>query len=189
MGASLLFGGASCEEAEAEKPEKEQEQANLPPANVNLPPVPDDLGESKIPLTYADGALTVDGLRRQRMKHLDQTVKVRGTIDFIYDCEYWDQKKLKKYLKKMKKEGKDVNSAMCERAHLYVIDKGEKENRLLVAGLPEDFPDKIKKKKYTVGQEITFEGQYTDAGDSFVAPDLGLIVVEKFHGEDAPVIE
>lgn len=171
--------------------ETEPDAEEVPPeplVAVDLPLVPSDLGQSSIPEKHADGSLTIDGLRRNRMAHLDQNVTVKGTIVWIYDCPHDDDdKKGRRRRKKPKKDQEEGEEKLCQRGHFYIADKADAEDRLLVVGLIGDIEEIFEEEKVKVGEQHTFIGKYADIGDGFAAPEEGLLhlsVIKGFEPEE-----
>lgn len=166
LGASL----AACEEPPPPEPKVEP-----PLVPVNLPSVPGDLGQSATPEKLADGSLTIDGLRRNRLAWLDQEVQVSGVLVHVYDCPYKEDKDQRRRGKK--KEPKDPNKPLCERPHFYLSDgpQAKAEERLLVVGVTPDLEEHFEKGDLKVGERYVVRGRYADLAAGFAAPDQGLI--------------
>lgn len=172
---------------EAESEPNAEEVPPEPLVPVDLPLVPSDLGQSIIPEKHADGSLTIDGLRRNRMAHLDQNVTVKGTIVWIYDCPHDDDDKKGRRRKKAKKDEEEGEKKLCQRGHFYIADKADAEERLLVVGLIGDIEEIFEEEKVKVGEQHTFLGKYADIGDGFAAPEEGLLhlsVIKGFEPEE-----
>lgn len=176
--AALALGLAACE---PEPPPPEDPEANLPPAVVSLPPVPADLGQSTIPEKFADGPLTIDGLRRNRLKYLDKDVEVRATVTQVYTCPFWPDKKKPRRTVRRRKDGEpEEDPKMCQRHHFYVVDaKGKPEDRLLIVNLSALYQAKVEDEELKPGEVYTMTGRYTDAGDGFLETETGLLVLNQ----------
>ncbi len=178
-GLALLL--LACEE---EPPPQEDPEANLPPATVSLPAVPGDLGQSKIPEKFADGPLTVDGLRRNRLKYLDKDVEIRGTVAQVYTCPFWEDKKKPRRARR-RKDGEEEDPKMCQRHHFYVVDaSGKPEDRLLIVNLNGIYQAKVEDGELKTGDVYTMTGRYTDIGDGFLETETGLIVLNQIREID-----
>lgn len=188
--ALLALGATACDQVQAlinpppqEAPKPED---NLPPAKVDLPPVPQDLGKHSTPEKHADGALTVAGLLRNRPKYLDKKVTVKGHITWIYDCPYDDEPaKGKRPPRRPKKKKKDPEAEpkMCDRPHMLIADKAdEKERTMMVVGLTPELEEFIKNKEIDVGQEHTIDGVFLEEAEGFTAADYGLVQVTVIKG-------
>ena len=168
----------ACEgEESADKPDA----SNLPPANVNLPPVPADLGVSRIPETHPDGSLTIDGLRRNRQAHLDKEVKVKGKVEFVYRCEHWEDKNKRRRRRRRRGAEDDAPPKMCNRHHFTIIDEADKDkDPLLIVNLSlPHYQEKIEEGELKEGMTLTISGTYTDLGDGFVETERGLIMMRE----------
>lgn len=167
---------------DGDAPKEDADVANLPPARVDLPAVPADLGQSSIPEKHPDGSLTIDGLRRQRQKNLDQEVTVKGKVSFVYRCEFWVDKDKKKPVRRRRRKGEEEEGPpkMCERHHFVMVDvKGKPDNGLLVVGLDDHYQAKVEDALLNDGDILTVTGKYTDIGDGFVETERGLINVRE----------
>jgi hypothetical protein len=177
---ALLVFSLACEEGKQDASKSEEVNPIVP---VDLPSVPADLGQSKIPEKYADGSLTIDGLRRNRRAHLGKDILIKGTIAWIYECPYADEYK-KRRRKKKKDDTKDEN--LCQRDHFYISDGPREEERLLVVGVSPFLKGIIEKKELKVGEEHIFNGRYTDIADGFAAADKGLLKLGEIKGFEEP---
>ncbi len=184
----LSFAFLACDDAEDTKKKPED---NLPPAKVDLPPIPADLGQSSTPEKLADGSLTVRGVFRQRMALLDKPITVTGFVDWIYNCPHWEDRKKKRRRRKKKKKGEEEEK-LCERPHFYITDKPDakpdEEDKLLVVGLGEYIHEELfQEGKIKLKVKHTFTGNFADLGDGFAAPDKGLLILTKIKGMEEPV--
>ena len=170
---------AACDE-----PAEQEPKVNVPAANVDLPEVPADLGESAIPVRHPDGSLSVDGLKRNRHAYLEKEVSVKGQIVWIYECPY-ERPKKKKRGRKPKADA--PVTPRCQRAHLYIADTaGEGQVRLLVVGLPNYLQEHFDNGEIKVGGTYTMTGTYADIGAGFANPEEGLLHLGKIAGFEPP---
>lgn len=183
---AAVFLLAGCDEPGSA--EGDDGASQLPPAHVDLPAIPADLGENAIPERYPDGALTVDGIKRNRHSWLDKKVTVKGQIAWIYKCPYEkDDKKVRRPRKKPAEDAEEDDGPRCQRAHFYIIDKtGDPEVRLLIVGLTDALEESVEKGDIKVGDEHTMTGTFLEIGNGFVASDDGLIVLETIKGFEPP---
>jgi hypothetical protein len=172
-----------CEpEAEVKEPEKE-----LPPAVVDLPEIPADLGVSKVPERHPDGSYTIDGIRRNRKKHLDNKVLVKGTVVWIYKCAYLEEKKKLRPGQKQAKRDPDEPAPTCQPPHIQIADDpASDKNRMMVVKLDDFLEEQIDEGVLKIGDEHTFEGTYADIGLSFAAVEEGLVILDKIVGMERP---
>jgi len=126
------------------------EAASLPPARVNLPRPPRIL-KPKVPPRYPDGALSIDGLRRNSAEHARQEVQVRGFVQDIYVCPWAEQEAaLAKARERARRRGRpdpepETKHPPCKEPHFFVTDEPKSRRKLLVVGYdPEELkePDK-----------------------------------------------
>jgi hypothetical protein len=178
VAAALLFLGG-CDDGSNEQ--DGQKVPDLPPAEINLPAVPADLGQSKYLLRHPDGSLTVHGIKRDRLAWLEKEVTVKAQIVWVYDCPY-DDKKPK--TRRRKKDSEEVDEGpRCQRAHFYVGDReGQPKERLLVVGLTSELEESFEKEDLKVGDEHTIKGSFVEIGDGFVASDEGLLMLGTIAG-------
>ncbi len=177
---AVLFGLTACDESKPAGPEGD---SKLPPANIDLPAIPSDLGDNAIPERHVDGSLTIDGLKRNRLSWLDKEVTVKGQIAWVYKCPYEKDDKKKKPRKRKPEEEAEEEGPRCQRAHFYIIDKnGEADLRLLVVGLTDELEESFEKGDLKVGDEHTMTGTFLEIGNGFVASDEGLVVLGTIKG-------
>ena len=188
-GALLLLGSSACDEA-ATTDAPEKKASTLPPARIDLPSVPADLGVPKTPEKHGDGSLTVEGLLRNRPKYLNQEIQVKGHITAIYDCPHWEKNQpknpRKKKVRKIKMEAEeDIAAKMCERPHFYLVSKADEkpgEKSLLVVGLPQFIQDKIDEEEIKSGEEHTLSGTFGELAEGFTAAEKGLLRLASVKG-------
>lgn len=179
---ALLATALLCVGCEEPKPAEGDDQPAGPPARVDLPAIPDDLGKSAIPERHADGALTVDGVKRNRIGWLEKEVTVRGEIAWIYKCPYEKPDKKKRRPKK-KPDEEAEEGPRCQRAHFYITDKGgDPKQRLLIVGLSTALEESFEKGDLKLGDEHTMTGTFLEVGNGFVASDEGLVVLGTIKG-------
>jgi hypothetical protein len=181
---ATVFGLAACDETESKDPKA----SNLPPANVDLPAIPSDLGENAIPERHPDGALTVDGIKRSRLSWLDKEVTVKGKIAWVYKCPYEkDDKKKRPKKRKPDEEAAEDDGPRCQRAHFYIVDTaGDADVRLLIVGLSPELEESFEKGDIKLGDEHTMTGTFLEIGNGFVASDEGLVVLGTIKGFEPP---
>ncbi len=158
---------------------------------VELPKVPEDLGQSVVPEKHADGSLTVNGLRRNRLEHLDTDLAIKGYIVWIYECPYAEEvekRRLERKKKKEVEEGKEEEN-LCQRDHFYIADTPKGEERLLVVGVSTHLQELFEKGTLKIDEQYTFQGKYADIGDGFAAPDEGLLHLGIIKGFEPEVEE
>lgn len=156
--AATLVGFVGCTPPPVEPPtEKSQQQSNLPPAKVDLPPVI-KLEGTIPPETHADHTMRIDGLLARRDKYLKQKVLVRGFLVEKYDCP------------------KDAKK--CEHPHMWLADSpagGDK--RLMVVALDEE-----RLKKLELGQQYVVTGLFNRKSDDGFLRSEGLLIHESIEG-------
>ena len=192
LACALLCFGAGCDElATNEEPEKKAE--TMPPARVDLPPVPSDLGVPKTPEKHPDGTLTVTGLLRNRPAYIEQEIQVKGFITSIYDCPHWEKNQPKKPRRpgrkppKKKEEEEDAEAKMCERPHFYLVSKADEkpgDKSLLVVGIDPFIQGKIDEEEIKSGEEHTLTGTFIEIAEGFTAADKGLLKLTAIKGFD-----
>lgn len=169
----VVFGLApltlSCDEDDEITVEEPENDPNLPPANVNLPPAPPASG-FEVAERNPDNTLRVEGLIHHRANHLDQQVEVKGLVVRISaPC---DPKKAKR------------NDETCPEPNLFIKDDEDGQKFLRIVGYDEDF---IKKAKLEVGETRVFKGTYKKVAQGFVATEDGLVLLD--YVDDIPVLE
>lgn len=180
VGLCAMVSLAGCGPSEEEEAKAKAEIVPLAP--VDLPPVPGDLGVVEVPDSHADGSLTVDGLRRNRLQHLDQPVSIKGFLVWNYVCPYAEEKKNNRRRPKRKDDAEKKDENLCQRAHFYVADKPRSDERLLVVGLGGHVVTLLEEEKIKVGELYTFKGSYVDIADGFAAPEEGLLNLDVIVG-------
>lgn len=156
----LMTFAIGCEEKVETPTDEIEEDPNLPPAIVDLPPAP-PASAFVIPEKNADGTLRVEGLIAHQHKYLDQPVEVMGHIEFLStEC---DPKKAKK------------DDTECPEPHLVIRDDADGVKQLMVVGYKQEF---VKKAKLVPGEKRRFKGTYQKVAQGFVASEDGLILVD-----------
>ena len=169
IAALLVLGLAACNGSSDVKPEKSEEDPNLPPPNVSLPDPP-PASAYQIPEKNPDGTLRIEGLIHNKENYLEQQVELKGIIvRMSQECDP----------KKAKKAGEE-----CPEPNLFIRDAPDAELILRVVGYK---PEYIKKAELEEGQERRFKGTYQKVAQGFVATEDGLLLLD--FVDDVPVIE
>jgi hypothetical protein len=103
-----------------------EEQPELPPIKVDLPPSP-NFDKPPVPLNYPDGTLSIFGLKKKPDPHIGKQIKVKAFMVEFYDCT---QPKCPK--------GKTCKP-LCDQPHFYVADAKEgpgSKYRMMVTDYP-----------------------------------------------------
>ena len=188
--AGLIFLTGCQEEADKEKTPKD----TRPPANVNLPAIPPDLGVQKTPDKHADGSLTVTGLLRNRPKYLTKEITVKGHITSVYDCPHWEKNQPKRRRPKKGKTKKDqdpnAEAKMCQRPHFYIADKADaKDKLLLVVRVSPFLQEKFDEEAIKTGELHVLTGTFIEIAEGFTAADQGLLELTGIKGFEPEVEE
>jgi hypothetical protein len=158
--ACLLTFSLGCEEKVETPTDEIEEDPNLPPAIVDLPPAP-PASAFVIPEKNADGTLRVEGIIGHQHKYLDEPVEVMGYIAYL--SEECDPKKAKK------------DDVECPEPHLVIRDDADGVKQLMVVGYKQEF---VKKAKLKSGEQRRFKGTYQKIAQGFVASEDGLLLVD-----------
>ena len=142
-------------------PEVAAENANLPPARIDLP-APIKLEGTLPPETHPDGKMRIDGLLSRREKYIGQKIVVRGFLVEKYEPP------------------KDAKRFMNNHGYLADTPAGG-DKRLLLTGLTDKVRDAL-----VLGQEYVITGAFAQRSDEGFVNSLGLIIFEGAEGLEIP---
>jgi hypothetical protein len=158
----------------------ETEATSLPPIKVDLPPPP-SFAASDIPEKYPDGAYTIRGLRRNKMKYCDvqpgqkpaddcllnKENKVRGYLLEVYQCPVCP---------------KGQTCKLCDQPNFFLGDKPDtkKEKALMVVDY---LAPKQKPPVLTVGKQYDVEGSFAVNSPTGFGSSDGLLVFSKMKDD------
>ena len=156
-------------------------RASYPPADVQLPPVP-NLELVDVPPTYEDGSYSIQGLMLNREDALDQMIRVTGILQEVYECD----------IGTVRVEGEAGELAVpveagdefavrpgCLRPHLYLVDHLRARQRLLVTG----YEHEVYEPQIRPGMRYTAIGMYAQQTRGFISTEDGLLVASAIDGE------
>jgi len=187
---SLLTTG--CQEEEFTGPTADVVDTNI---KLDLPSVP----QFNMPSPYPDGTHPVAEMRLKGNKFLDQDVKVKGYVVWVYDCatairtpEMTDDE-----VQKILSEEPE----RCSRPNIYIADKAEdpRDRGVWVVDIPRK-PRKDEEKvlpkevlaemenapEFEVGQEVVLTGKWSQKSPAGFVKSEGLLV---FAGVEFPGME
>lgn len=154
---------------------------NRPPADVQLPPVP-NLDLVDVPAQYDDGSYSVSGLMLARQQMRNMPVRVTAILHSIYQCEAEERGV----------EGEAAELAAppeaerpfevrpgCMRPHMYFVDSLRGRQRLLVTG----YDAALYEPQMHPGQRYVLHGVYAQETRGFISTEDGLVVVDRIEGE------
>jgi len=152
---SLLLVAAGCPEERGVPSAMPEEDPNLPPARVNLPPVPDLTGPAT-PLRLADGSYTVWGLHSQAGGLVGKDVTVQALVVEVYHCP-----------------DPPPEGVKCQAPHFWISDSQQgKPARMMVVGYDpedEDTPEP------EAGKRITLLGVFDRRNEQGFVASEGLV--------------
>jgi hypothetical protein len=138
-------------------------EAALPPAKVELPPVP-PAEAFEVVARYPDGAWSVSGLQADGKAKFGTSVTVRGRLVDVYRCP-------------PAAEG-SAAGAGCQRPNFTLVDERRRDARLLVTG----YPDSTVDTNLRAGELYDVEGTYSAQARGFTASEQGLVVALRVSG-------
>ncbi len=158
---ALALGACTVPEAakvDTEEEKKKAEQANLPPARIDLPPLI-KLEGSIPPATHPDGlTMRVEGLLARYRKFVGKKIIVKGYLVEKYECP--------------------EEATKCERNNASLHDTaGGGEKKLLLVGFPDAVRDALK-----VGELYTVTGSFERKSDDGFIQSNGLLIYESIEG-------
>jgi hypothetical protein len=156
-------------------------RASYPPADVQLPPVP-NLDLVDVPPTYDDGSYSVQGLMLSREDTMDQTLRVTGILQEVYTCAEGGvgvEGEAGELAVPNEPEDEFAVRAGCLRPHLYFVDHLRARNRLLVTG----YDHAIYEPQITPGLRYTVVGLYSQQTRGFISTEDGLLIAAAIEGD------
>jgi hypothetical protein len=162
----LIALSIGCEEKTEMPTDEIEEDPNLPPAIVDLPPAP-PASAFVIPEKNPDGSVRVEGLIGHQHKYLNQPVEVAGHIAYLSaEC---DPAKAKK------------TDTECPEPHLVIKDDADGVKQLMVVGYKQEL---VKRAKLNPGEKRRFKGTYQKVAQGFVASEDGLLLIDQVDDID-----
>lgn len=146
----------------------DSEQTQLPQIKVNLPPPP-TFQKEHAPEKYADGTVSIHGLRKELRKNLNQSVRVKAYLLEAYQCPECPRE-----LKRKKQ------CPLCKKPHLWLSDRatGPKDKALMVTGYPKRDPKTRRKLTFNPGQQYVFSGVFSKSSGTGFSDSDGLLIYE-----------
>lgn len=154
----------------------EDTEHNLPPADVQLPPVP-SLELVDVPETYEDGSYSVSGLMLNRENLRNTPVRLTAILHSVYECDV------------PREEGEDGEELAaedryeirpgCLRPHMYFVDSLRGRQRMLATG----YDAATYEPQVNPGQRYVVHGVYRQQTRGFISTEDGLMVVDEIEGE------
>ncbi len=181
IGLVVLLAGCEQFAALTTPPEGGSRRDQLPPVEVNLPPVP-NLDLVDVPAVYDDGSYSISGLMLRRDEHRGQWIPVTGILQTVYECE--------EAARGVEGEVADMAAPIadqaqfdpilpgCLRPHLYLVDNLRARQRLLVTGYDHSWFEP----QLTPGQRYVMRGRYEQQTRGFISTEDGLLVAEEIEG-------
>lgn len=156
-------------------------QAELPPADVQLPPVP-NLDLVDVPPTYDDGSYSVSGLMLDRAEMRDQPLRLTAILQSVYRCEE-PELGVEGEVAALAAPADDQDPFEvrpgCLRPHMYFVDNLRGRQRILVTG----YDAATYEPQVHPGQRYVIHGVYRQQTRGFISTEDGLIVVDRIEGE------
>jgi hypothetical protein len=177
--------GTGCPEPEAGVPPEVVESQT----KLDLPAPP----AFEAPTTYADSTHSVTEMRRTGKKFLDQDIKIKGHIVWIYDCAQVLGEAVAK-----------TNPEKCDRPNFYLGDTPDAtpEKSVWVVEVPrlpredekrflpkEDLATWLPVPKLTLGQRVIVEGKWAEKSPKGFVNSDGLLTYAGVAGDGGAVIE
>ncbi len=160
----------------------EDARANLPPADVQLPPVP-NLDLVDVPATYDDGSYSVSGLMLKRAEMRGMPTRVTGILHSIYACEE-GERGIEGEVAELADPGTEQDEFEvrpgCLRPHMLFVDNLRSRQRLLVTG----YDASVYEPQMTPGRRYVVHGTYDQQTRGFISTEDGLIVTTLIEGDD-----
>lgn len=142
----------------------EAETTELPRIEVKLPPPPSFQKEHP-PASYADGALSVDGLRADLAGKLGQLVTVRGVVTEIYECPACP---------------KGTRCRPCDKPYFWLADSkdGARDHSLMVTDYTDQPKAAGRRTPLESGQSYLVTGRFTKESPSGSLAADGLLIYQ-----------
>ena len=156
-------------------------RASYPPADVQLPPVP-NLELIDVPPTYDDGSYSVQGLILNRTEAMDQMIRVTGILQEVYECEVGTigvEGEAGELAVPVEPEDDFAVRPGCLRPHLYLVDHLRARQRLLVTG----YEHEVYEPQIRPGMRYTAVGMYAQQTRGFISTEDGLLVASAIDGD------
>lgn len=163
LAAALVLSACSTHEGSSAIGQEEGASAQLAEIKVNLPPPP-TFEKEHAPEKYADGSLSVYGLRKDLKANLEKQAKVRGYIVEVYQCPACPK-------------GQECR---CDKPHLWIADRSGdgKDKALMVTGIPVKNPQTRRKMEWYTGVAYHFTGLFSRMSGTGFSDSDGLLVYE-----------
>lgn len=163
LAALLLLGACDAPGGGAAIGDDEATPTQVAPIKVNLPPPP-SFQKDHAPEKYADGTVSIYGLRKQLRRNLNKGARVKAFVLEVYQCP--DCK------------GKDCPP--CDKPHLWLSDRatGPKGKALMVTDFPKRDPQTRRKLKFHTGIQYIISGLFARNSPSGFSASDGLLVYE-----------
>lgn len=181
---ALLLGAVACDpssllgEVTANEPDA---RADLPPADVQLPPVP-NLELVDVPPTYDDGSYSVSGLLLNRVELRGTPVRVTGILHSVYRCEEETlgiEGEAQELAAPADEAAEFAVRPGCLRPHLFLADSLRARQRLLITG----YDAAVYEPQLTPGRRYVVHGHYEQQTRGFISTEDGLVVTALIEGD------
>ncbi len=146
----------------------------LPPARVELPPVP-SLEMLDADRQYDDGSYSVIGVILDRNELRGRQLAITGIVDSIYVCPTAPIPVAEGEEPGPENEG---TRAGCLLPHIYIRDSARSSRRMLVAG----YNAELYEPQLSVGGRYRFDGEYSERTRGFTSTEFGLLVASQISG-------
>ncbi|MBK8482352.1 MAG: hypothetical protein IPL40_14505 [Proteobacteria bacterium] len=140
------------------------ESAELPRTEVRLPPPP-SFQKDHAPARYADDTLSIEGLRAELARHLDQTVTVRGVITELYSCPACP---------------KGTRCRPCDKPYFWLADSKDspRDRSLMVTDYTDQPKAAGRRNPLASGQSYLITGRFAKASPSGSLAADGLLIYQ-----------